>query len=54
MIEFDESEYFNATVTDDTLRLVADFFSKEVADKLLYKGDAEWTQSSLQPKLLTP
>jgi hypothetical protein len=54
MIEFDPSEYLNATVTDDTLRLVANFCGKETADKLLYTGDAEWTQSSLQPKSLTP
>lgn len=53
MIEMDESEYLNASVTDDTLRLVAVFCGKETADKLLYTGDAEWTQSSLFPKSLT-
>jgi hypothetical protein len=54
MIEMDETEYLNATVTDDALRIVANFCGKETADKLLYTGDAEWTQSSLQPKSLTP
>lgn len=39
MIEYDETEYANAAVTDEVLTLVRLFCDHETGDKLLYRGD---------------
>lgn len=39
MIEFDEAEFLNQAVSDETLYLVLLFCGPDVRDKLLYGGD---------------
>lgn len=43
-----EIEPLQSAVSDETLRLVASFCGREVAEKLLYVGDAECTIISCQ------
>lgn len=40
MIEFDEDEFLNSAVSDETLYLVLLFCGPDVKDLLLYGGDA--------------
>ena len=39
MIQFDEAEFLNQAVSDETLYLVLLFCGPEVRDKLLYGGE---------------
>ncbi|WP_157764417.1 hypothetical protein [Paenibacillus riograndensis] len=39
MIEFDEAEFLNSAVSDETLYLVLLFCGPDTRDKLLYGGD---------------
>jgi hypothetical protein len=39
MIQYDEAEFLNQAVSDETLYLVLLFCGPEVRDKLLYGGD---------------
>lgn len=47
VIEFDESEYLQSIVDDDTLRIVLLLCGQEAKDKLLYKDDAACLTSSI-------
>lgn len=40
MIEFDESMYLEAAVSDKTLELIFNFWGPDVRDLFLYGGDA--------------